>query len=125
MMVDVGEEKGTIDKEESEMINNVFEFDDKVVSEIMIPRNDIYALDEDMTISGVLEKITTDKDFRYSRIPVYKENIDEIRGIIYIKDILMDVVTDKDMTFEKITVSIGEYPKDCVDRFYNIVKKIL
>ena len=90
MMVDVGEEKGTIDKEESEMINNVFEFDDKVVSEIMIPRNDIYALDEDMTISGVLEKITTDKDFRYSRIPVYKENIDEIRGIVYIKDILME-----------------------------------
>lgn len=36
--------------------------------------------------------------------------------------LLMDVVTDKDMTFEKITVSIGEYPKDCVDRFYNIVK---
>ncbi len=89
MMVDVGEEKGTIDKEESQMINNVFEFDDKVVSEIMIPRNDIYALDENMTISQVLEKITNDKDFRYSRIPVYKDTIDEIRGIIYIKDILI------------------------------------
>lgn len=89
MMVDVGEEKGTIDKEESQMINNVFEFDDKVVSEIMVPRNDIYALDEDLTISQVLEKITNDKDFRYSRIPVYKEKIDEVRGIVYIKDILM------------------------------------
>ena len=89
MMVDVGEEKGTIDKEESQMINNVFEFDDKFVSEIMVPRNDIYALDEDMTISQVLEKITNDKEFRYSRIPVYKEKIDEIRGIVYIKDILM------------------------------------
>ena len=89
MMVDVGEEKGTIDKEESQMINNVFEFDDKVVSEIMIPRNDIYALDEDMTISEVLEQITNDKDFRYSRIPLYKDTVDEIRGIVYIKDILM------------------------------------
>ena len=89
MMVDVGEEKGTIDKEESQMINNVFEFDDKMVSEIMIPRNDIYALDEDMTISEVLEHITTDKDFRYSRIPLFKETVDEITGIIYIKDILM------------------------------------
>ncbi len=89
MMVDVGEEKGTIDKEESQMINNVFEFDDKMVSEIMIPRNDIYALDEDMTISEVLEHITTDKNFRYSRIPLFKETVDEITGIIYIKDILM------------------------------------
>ena len=89
MMVDVGEEKGTIDKEESQMINNVFEFDDKVVSEIMIPRNDIYALDEDLTISQALDKIVNDKDFRYSRIPVYNENIDEITGIVYIKDILM------------------------------------
>ena len=89
MMVDVGEEKGTIDKEEGEMINNVFEFDDKLVTEIMIPRNDIYALDEDLTISQVLDKITNDKNFRYSRIPVYKENIDEIRGIVYIKDILI------------------------------------
>ncbi len=89
MMVDVGEEKGTIDKEESQMINNVFEFDDKVVSEIMVPRNDIYALDENLTISEVLEKITTDKEFRYSRIPLYDENVDEIRGIVYIKDILM------------------------------------
>ena len=90
MMIDVGEEKGTIDKEESEMINNVFEFDDKVVSEIMVPRNDIYALDEDMSISQVLEHITTDKAFRYSRIPVYKDTVDEIRGIVYIKDILME-----------------------------------
>ena len=89
MMVDVGEEKGTIDREEGEMINNVFEFDDKVVSEIMIPRNDIYALDEDLTITQVLEKITNDKECRYSRIPVYKENVDEIRGIVYIKDILI------------------------------------
>ena len=89
MMVDVGKEKGTIDQEEREMINNVFEFDDKVVSEIMVPRIDVYALDINMTISQVLDEITSDKDFRYSRIPVYEETIDEIKGIVYIKDILM------------------------------------
>ncbi len=89
MMVDVGEEKGTIDKEEREMINNVFEFNDKTASEIMIPRKDVYALDMNLSISKVLEEITDNKDFRYSRIPVYDETIDEIKGIVYIKDILL------------------------------------
>ena len=89
MMVDVGKEKGTINKEESEMINNVFEFNDKTVSEIMIPRTEIYAVDMNLSISKVIEDITEDKDFRYSRIPVYDETIDEIKGIVYIKDILL------------------------------------
>jgi len=89
MMVDVGEEKGTIDKEEKEMINNVFELNDKAVSEIMVPRKDIYAVDMNLSISKVIEEITSDEDFRYSRIPVYDEDIDYIKGIVYIKDILL------------------------------------
>lgn len=89
MMVDVGGEKGIIDKEEREMINNVFEFNDKVVSEIMVPRTDIYAVDMNLSISKVIEEITDDDDFRYSRIPVYDETIDEIKGVVYIKDILL------------------------------------
>lgn len=87
MMVDVGEEKGTIEEEEKEMINNVFEFNDKFVSEIMVPRNKVFALDIDMTIAEVIEKLS--EDMRYSRIPVYDENMDNIKGIIYIKDLLI------------------------------------
>ncbi len=87
MMVDVGEEKGTIEEEEKDMINNVFEFNDKVVSEIMVPRTEIFALDINMTISEVIEELS--EDLRYSRIPVYDENIDDIKGIVYIKDILL------------------------------------
>ena len=87
MMVDVGEEKGTIDEKEKKMINNVFEFNDKVVSEIMIPRTDIYALDMNLSISNVIEQLT--ENFHYSRMPVYDETIDEIKGIVYIKDILL------------------------------------
>lgn len=87
MMVDVGEEKGTIDKEEKEMINNVFEFDDKTVSEIMIPRTEIFAVDINSSISDVIEDLS--EDYRYSKIPVYDNSIDEIRGIVYIKDILI------------------------------------
>ena len=86
-MVDVGKEKGTIDKVESEMINNVFEFNDKSVSEIMIPRKEIFALDMNLSISKVIEELT--EDFRYSRVPVYDVTIDEIKGIVYVKDILL------------------------------------
>ena len=87
MMVDVGQEKGAIEEEEKEMINNVFEFNDKVVTEIMVPRNKVFALDMSLSISEVIEKLSADT--RYSRMPVYDENIDNIKGIVYIKDILL------------------------------------
>ena len=87
MMVDVGKQKGTIDQAEGEMINNVFEFNDKAVSEIMVPRTKIFALDMNLSISKVIEEIS--EDFRYSRVPVYDETIDEIKGIVYVKDILI------------------------------------
>lgn len=87
MMVDVGEEKGTIETGEKEMINNIFEFNDRVVSEIMIPRTQIYALNMELTISEAIEMLN--EDTRYSRVPVYDENIDNVRGIVYLKDMLL------------------------------------
>ena len=87
MMVDVGQEKGTIEQEEKNMINNIFEFNDKVASEIMRPRTEIFALDMNMTIAEVIEELS--EDLRYSRIPVYEEDIDNIKGIVYIKDMLL------------------------------------
>ena len=89
MMVDVGEEKGTIDEEEKTMINNVFEFNDKIVSEIMVPRTEIYAVDMNVSISEAIEEMTENEDFRYSRIVVYEETIDDVKGIVYLKDILL------------------------------------
>lgn len=87
MMIDVGEEKGVIDIEAKEMLNNVFEFNDKIVSEIMIPRTQVFALDMNLSIKEVIEILS--EDTRYSRIPVYEDTIDNIKGIIYIKDILL------------------------------------
>jgi len=87
MMIDVGEEKGTIEKGEKEMINNIFEFNDRIVSEIMIPRTQVYALDMELTISEAIEMLN--EDTRYSRFPVYDENIDKIKGIVYLKDMLL------------------------------------
>lgn len=87
MMVDVGQEKGTINNEEKEMINNVFELNDKDVSEIMVHRTEMFALNKEMTVSEVSKKLI-EGDFRYSRIPVYDEDIDSIEGILYIKELL-------------------------------------
>jgi len=82
MMVDVGEEKGAIDETEKEMINNIFEFNNKVVSEIMTHRTEISALPVDATLDEVIELINTEK---YSRIPVYEDTIDNIIGIMHSK----------------------------------------
>ncbi len=89
MMINAGEEKGTIESQEKEMINNIFEFNDKIVSEIMVPRNDIFAIDMNATISGMIETLT--EDDKYSRIPVYRDSIDNIEGILFLKDILKSV----------------------------------
>lgn len=88
MMVDVGEEKGSIKEEEKELINNVFEFNDKVVSEIMIHRKDVYAIDINSDINNILKDLD---EYKYSRIPVYDENIDNIVGMLFIKDLLANV----------------------------------
>ena len=87
MMIDVGEEKGVIGVAAKEMLNNVFEFNDKIVAEIMIPRTEVFALDKELTIKEVIDILL--EDTRYSRIPVYEETIDNIVGIVYIKDILL------------------------------------
>lgn len=87
MMVDVGEEKGTIKNEEKEMINNVFELNDTEVSEIMVHRTEMFALDKELTVSDVSKKLV-EGEYRYSRIPVYDEDIDSIVGILYIKELL-------------------------------------
>ena len=90
MMVDVGEEKGTIKEEEKELINNVFEFNDITASEIMKHRKDIFAVDINISNDELMEELSKE-EYRYSRIPVYDETIDEIKGILYIKDVLKNI----------------------------------
>lgn len=90
MMVDQGEENGTIEEEEKELINNVFEFNDITVSEIMTHRTDMFAVDINMSAGELLEEIIKD-DCKHSRIPVYDETIDEIKGVLYVKDIIKNI----------------------------------
>ena len=90
MMVDQGQEKGTIKQEEKELINNVFELNDITVSEIMRHRKDIFAVDINIGTDELLEELSQE-EYRYSRIPVYDETIDEIKGILYVKDVLKNI----------------------------------
>lgn len=90
MMVDQGEEKGTIKEEEKELINNVFEFNDITVSEIMRHRTEIFAVDINISNEELLKELSKE-EYRYSRIPVYDETIDEIKGILYVKDVLKNI----------------------------------
>ena len=90
MMVDQGQENGTIKEDEKELINNVFEFNDITVSEIMRHRKDIFAVDINISTDELLEELSKE-EYRYSRIPVYDETIDEIKGVLYVKDVLKNI----------------------------------
>ncbi len=96
MMVDVGEEKGTIHENEKEMINNIFEFNNKTVTDIMTHRTDIAALPIDASLREVIDFINSEK---YSRIPVYEDNIDNIVGVMHSKYVFKFVTNDDTSKF--------------------------
>lgn len=85
MMVDVGQEKGVIEDTQKEMIDNIFEFDDIDVSDIMTHRTDMYAVEANDSLQHVID-ISVERG--YSRIPVYDDDPDNIIGIAYIKDLI-------------------------------------
>ena len=99
MMIDEGEEKGTIERGEKQLLNNVFEFNDIIVSEVMTPRTKIYAIDINNDIYDSLDEID---EFKYSRIPVYEDNIDDIKGILFIKDIIKPLKDNKRIDIKHI-----------------------
>jgi putative hemolysin len=94
MMVDVGEEKGTILETEKRMINNIFEFDNKTVSDIMTHRTNILAIPVHSNLKETVHIVNVEK---YTRIPIYEEDIDHIIGILHVKDLIQFIESgDKD-----------------------------
>ncbi|MBN1075817.1 HlyC/CorC family transporter [Clostridium botulinum] len=85
-MVGVSEEEGVLENVEKEMIFNVFDFADLQVKDVMVQRVDISALDSEATYDDVLKLI---KEEQFSRIPIYNQTIDDIIGILNVKDLLM------------------------------------
>ncbi|GAB4390751.1 MAG: hemolysin family protein [Thermodesulfovibrionales bacterium] len=90
-MIRIGEEVGTIEEEERTMLHRVFEFGDTEVSEIMVPRTEIVAIPEDSTVQDAM-KLVSEKG--YSRYPVIRENIDNVTGLLYTKDILIKMAEE-------------------------------
>jgi putative hemolysin len=80
-----GTEKGLLDEDETEMIHNVFDFDDTEVQSVMTHRTDIIGLEVSMTLEDVLKIINVEN---YTRYPIYKETMDEIIGTIHVKDLM-------------------------------------
>ena len=93
MMADIAEERGAIEPQEKEMIENVFEFNNKNADEIMVHRKDIVALPVDAPQSEIRAVIL---DSGLSRIPVYKETIDDILGILNARDYLIAALGGKE-----------------------------
>jgi putative hemolysin len=85
-LINVGKDEGVIEEEEKKMIRNIFEFGDTMVKEVMVPRVDMTCIPSEAKLNSILNLI---KKIGHSRIPVYKETIDNIIGIIYTKDLLV------------------------------------
>ncbi len=83
--IEVGEAEGIIEEEEREMIEKMFEFGDTEVDEIMTPRTDIVAISIESTVKDARDLMIEQK---FSRLPIYNQNIDSIEGVIYVRDIL-------------------------------------
>jgi len=83
--INFGKAEGVIEEEEREMIHSIIEFGDTTAKEVMTPRTSIFMLDAESTIDEVWDEII---DSGYSRIPVYGEDLDEILGILYVKDLM-------------------------------------
>ena len=97
MMVDLGEEKGTIECTEKEMIENVFDFNNTSVTEAMTHRKDIIAIPKESNLEYVLEMIENEK---FTRFPVFEDDIDNIVGMVHAKDVIKYISGKTKKTFK-------------------------
>lgn len=88
VLLKMGQDEGVIKEDEGQMIHSIFEFGDTVVREIMVPRIDMVCVADTTTVDGVLRVILAEG---HSRIPVYHDTIDQIVGIVHVKDILSHI----------------------------------
>ena len=90
-LVEVGEEQGALEEEEKEMISSIFEFGQTQVREIMVPRIDVVAVHEKTSFDELVSVVTSNG---HSRIPVFRESMDDIIGVLYAKDLIPFLLKD-------------------------------
>ncbi|MGD6804900.1 hemolysin family protein [Rossellomorea aquimaris] len=106
MMVDVGKEKGTIQENEKIMINNIFELDNKDVGDIMSHRTNIVAIPYDLNLKEAAHIVNVEK---YTRFPVFEESLDQIIGILHVKDLIQFLENGGEETFNLKTLVRNPY----------------
>lgn len=97
-LVEQGKEQGVFNEIEQDMINSIFEFDNKLAREIMTPRINVFSVDIAESKEEFYDELF---EMKYSRIPVYEEEIDNIIGVLYVKDMLKQA---KDVGFDNIDI---------------------
>ena len=108
-LIDVGEAEGILEEEEGELIHSIIEFGDTRVSEVMTPRPDIVAVPNTATIREARNIML---DSKYSRLPVYGDQIDSIDGIIYVRDLLQCWAEGReDESIQPLVRSVYEVPE--------------
>ena len=86
-LVETGEEHGAINESEKDMIESVFEFDDKIAEKVMTPRTEVYCIDVNEPLEKYLDELLQK---RFARVPVYDDDIDNIIGVLYMKDFMLE-----------------------------------
>jgi CBS domain containing-hemolysin-like protein len=102
------EEGGAIKPSENELIQNVFDFDDRIVKQIMVPQNRVIALDVELGKQEVTKKVIEEG---FSRIPIYLGDIDNVIGIVHTKDLLRTVIDNKFRTLNDIMRPVHFVPE--------------
>ncbi len=105
ILVEEGAKEGVIAKEEKDLIDRTLDLDESDVKEIMVPKHEVFALPADMKVKDALNEI---KKRRFSRIPVYGKDLDDIKGILYTRKIIPLQLKDED--FEKPVVEFTDKP---------------
>lgn len=97
-MLETGSENGVFNEIEKEMINSIFSFDDKTAKDVMVPRREVFAIDIEEPLEKILDEIL---ETRHLRIPVYEEQIDNIIGILQVKDVMIEA---RKKSFEEVDI---------------------
>lgn len=108
-LIQVGHEHGALELEERQMIHSIFQFGDTIVREVMVPRIDIVAVEEQVPLDVLLDTVSS---HGHSRIAVYRESVDNVTGIIHAKDLLMLAQNPELFHLEKILRKVVFVPEE-------------
>jgi putative hemolysin len=99
LMLQTAEESGVIEAQEEEMIRGIIDLEETMVREIMVPRVEIIAISEEATLESLLQIVS---EHGYSRVPIYRETIDDIRGVVFARDLLAYLKRPQSLTTTKV-----------------------